>query len=161
MTIPHKPKIIAALLLSVFIMNALSYFFFIRIDNIVNVDLYNYGLMFNSSWADRYQFNAKIYLFSATFAAIFFASSIAFFLAYNRSSKNLWGIICSFLLVLGSVLSFLGAYFFYTLEFIVNHDLYFYGLRFDSGWFAEYSLYDKTAISLVILVPLQGWCRLR
>jgi len=157
MIISYKPKTIVAILLAVVIMTAFSYFFFTKIDNIVNVDLYNYGLTFNNSWADKYWLNAHIFVYSAISAIILFSVSIVFFLGYNKNKKIVLSSICSSLLVAGAGLSILSIYFFYKLDFIVNYDLYFYGLQLSSEWYANYSLYALLDVSLLVLSTIVGF----
>jgi hypothetical protein len=156
MIISYKPKTIIAILLAVVVMTVFSYFFFIQIDNIINVDLYNYGLTFSNSWADKYWFNARIFVYSVVSAIIMFGLSIIIFLGYNKHRKLVLSSISSSLLVVGSALSILSIYFFYKLDFIVNYDLYFYGLQLSSEWYVNYSLYALLDVSLIVLSTVVG-----
>ena len=157
MIIPYKPKTIVTILLAVVVMAAFSYFFFIQIDNIVNVDLYNYGLTFSNGWADKYWFNARMFVYSLISAVMLFSGSIAFFLGYNRSRKTFLSSACSWFLIIGSALSILSIYFFYKLDFIVNYDLYFYGLQLNSAWYVNYSLYALLSVSLIVINTIAGF----
>jgi hypothetical protein len=157
MIIPYRPKTIVTVLLAVVILAAFSYFFFIQIDNIVNVDLYNYGLTFSNGWADKYLFNARIFAYSSISSVMLFSGSIACFLGYNKSRKSLLSSACSWFLVIGSASSILSIYFFYKLDFIVNYDLYFYGLQLDSAWYVNYSLYALLSVSLIVINTIAGF----
>jgi len=52
--VSFKTGIILVLLLAGVVLNALSTFFFIRLDGVVHGDLYKYGLMFDPEWARHY-----------------------------------------------------------------------------------------------------------
>jgi hypothetical protein len=150
MIIPYKPKIILALLFAVLVMTAFSSFFFRQIDNIVNADLYNYGLIFDYGWADEYSANSNLYLYSQTLSLILFGNSIAFFFSHIRNRNAFSSVASSFLLFAGAGLSILSVYFSFRLDSIINHDLYSYGLIFNDQWYAAYLFNNRLMLFLSI-----------
>jgi hypothetical protein len=151
MIIPYKPKIVLASLFAVSIMIALSFLFFRRLDGIVNVDLYRYGLTFNYGWADQYWNSSNLYLYCQTLALILLGNSIAFFLSHIRNRNTFSSSASSLLLFAGSGLSFFSIYLLYRMDYIVNHDLYSYGLVFNVEWFADYLLNYRMMFLLALL----------
>jgi hypothetical protein len=150
MPISYKPKTILAMLPAAVIVSFFCYFFFYQIEQIIHMNLYDYGLMFSNVWANSYSFYASIYLISLTLAWILFGSSIILFLGYEVNKNNRWRYACISLLVGGAILSFLNYYIFYRIDYLVNHDLYLYGLTFNVDWYSNYSL------NLVLLCLLTG-----
>lgn len=148
--IPFKPKIILALLVAVVLMVVSSFFFFEKMESIVHGDLYYYGLIFSYEWVNSYWANSHMYMYSLELATILFGISIVFFLFHMRNRKDtLSSYICSLLLVVGAGMSFFSIYIFFRLNYIVNHDLYSYGLIFSDKWFADFSLYTEIMVSLI------------
>jgi len=156
MIIPYKPKIILALLIAVISMSAFSFFFFRRIDSVVHGDLYNYGLVFNYDWADKYWNNSNLYLYCQTLALILFGNSVALFLSHIRNQNTFSISASSWLLVAGAGLSIFSIYFLYRIDSIVNYDLYLYGLTFSAEWHAKYSLNIRLMFMLVGLASFSA-----
>jgi hypothetical protein len=148
MIIPYKPKLILALLFAVLVITAFSFFFFRGVDNIVNDDLYVYGLIFSYNWADPYWINSNLFFYCQTLALILFGNSIAFFFSYFRNRTTFSITISSLLLFVGSGFSLFSTYFLHNVDSIINSDLYSYGLTFNVGWFATYSLYYRIMLLL-------------
>lgn len=140
MAIQYKPKLIIALLAAAVIIPIFSYFVFYQIESIIHGDLYNYGLLFNNNWADKYSFYASLYMFTLFSTWAIFGSAIVSFLSYDIGKNNRWRSICISLLVLGVVLTIFNIYFSYRIDFLVNHELNLYGLRFSDNWYSNYSL---------------------
>jgi hypothetical protein len=147
--VPLKTKTILALLIAVAIMDAFSLFLFTRIDTIIHGDLYKYGLQFNYAWADQYWFSSYAFLGSLTIAIILIGISMASFLIHVRKHSTVSRIACYVLLIIGTGLTFLSVYFFYSIDYIVNHDLYLYGLQFSINWAANYWTYARLMLALI------------
>jgi hypothetical protein len=145
MAIPYKPQIIIAMLIVAVIVPFFSYLCFKQVENLINHDLYNYGLVFSNSWADLYSFYASLYTFSLLSLWFLLGGSIISFLAYDITKKNGARYVCVSFLVLGAVLNFFNIYIFYRLDSLVNSDLYLYGLRFSYDWYSNY---------MTILIPI-------
>jgi len=154
MIIPYKPKIVLALLFAVLIMTASSFFFLSRMDNIVNIDLYNYGLIFNSDWADQYWANSNLHLYCQALALILLGNSIAFFFNHIRNRNTFSSFASSLLLFAGAGLNLLSLYFIFRLDSIVNRDLYSYGLSFSDEWYADYLSNFRLMLLLAVFAGL-------
>lgn len=139
--IPFNPKIILMLSLAGIGMNAISTFFFIRLDHLVHVDLYNYGLHFNNEWAVQYWTYSKLTLGCLAVAMSATCISIAFVLIHMRTGSTRSGFISYLLLTLGIATTGFSALFFNRLDLIVNVNLYNYGLQFSHEWATQYWTY--------------------
>jgi hypothetical protein len=148
--IRFRPKALLALLIMVFTLVIFSFFFYEKIENIVHAELYSYGLIFSYEWVNPYWATSHMFLYFSWFATISYGISIVFFLIYLRNQKAaISSYICSLLLVVGAGLSFFSIYFFIRLNYIVNHDLYFYGLISSDEWLSGYSLYAGLLFSFI------------
>jgi hypothetical protein len=147
--VPFKPKTILALLLTVAIMDALSMLFFYRIDAIVNGDLYRYGLQFNYAWAGQYWSYSQPFLSSLGIAIILTGISIASFSFYVRKHNNASIVACSVLLIAGTGLALFSVYLFYGIDYIVNNELYLFGLQFSYEWTSNYWTYARLMLALI------------
>jgi len=154
MIIPFKPKIVLTSLFAVLALAALSIFFLRRIDNLVNIDLYHYGLTFDYSWADQYWANTNLFLYCQTLALILFGNSIAFFFSYTRNRNSFSSTASSLLLCAGAGLDIVSIFFIFRLASIVNKDLYLYGLTFSDEWYTAYSLNYSLSLLLVVFAGL-------
>lgn len=133
-----KTKIALALLLAAIVTNAFSLFFFIRIDNIVHGDLYKYGLQFNYEWAGRYWTCSQLLVNSLIISIILIIMAIASLLIHVRTRNAASRFLCCLLLIAGTTLAVFSAYLFNSLDYIIHHDLYQYGLQFSSEWAIKY-----------------------
>lgn len=143
-------EIILFLFLAEIVMTALSAFFFTRLDQVVHGDLYKYGLQFNYEWAWQYWANSRLIMSSLLTAIAVNGFLFVFFLVPLRSreiAKKKF--VSCLLLVVGIAATALSAYFFNKLDYIVNHDLYMYGLRFSYEWAAQYWAYVKLMLILL------------
>ena len=139
-----RPKAILALLVAVLILASASYFLFTKLTQIVHGDLYNYGLVYDSEWAILYWNNSnpfQITLF-LTMAATSFA--LLSLIVYAKKQINLAKTACNLLLLTSLAASISSIYFFSRMDYIVNHDLYSYGLRFDIQWASNYWTYSTS-----------------
>ena len=130
-------------------MLAFSYLFFNQMESIVHSDLYSYGLISNYEWVDSYWANSHSYLYSIELAILLFGIAIAFFLLHMKKRNTFSSHLCSLILVVGAGLNIFSIYLFSRLDYIVNHDLYFYGLIFSDKWFTAYSLYSRIMVLLI------------
>jgi hypothetical protein len=147
--VPLKTKTILALLIAVAIMDAFSLFLFTRIDTIVHVDLYKYGLQFNYAWADQYWSSFYLFLGSLTIAMVLIGISLASLFFYVRKHNTVARIACQMLLLVGAGLTLLSVFFFYRIDYIVNNDLYLYGLQFSYNWAGTYWTYTRLMLALI------------
>ena len=147
--IPFKPKIILMLSLAGIGMNAISAFFFIRLDHLVHVDLYNYGLHFNNEWAVQYWTYSKLTLGCLAVAMSATGISIVSILIHTRTRSISSRLISYLLLALGIAMAGFSAFFFNRLNCIVNGDLYNYGLQFSYEWSMQYWTYASIIFGLL------------
>ena len=140
------------LLLSIaFILSLASLLLYVRIDNIVNVDLYSYGLQFSSEWASAYRF--LIHLFWASLGValatiiVTFAASYVFKIRKSLISK--WICILFPLLVAG--LTVFAISLIMDVDWLVNRTMYQYGLQMDSAWATNYWAITRTSIALMAI----------
>ena len=148
-SIPFKPKIILVLSLAGIGMNAISAFFFIRLDHLVHVDLYNYGLHFNNEWAVQYWTYSKLMMISLAVAMSATGISIVSILIHKRTRSASSRFASYLLLALGIATTGFSAFFFNRLNFIVNGDLYRYGLQFSYEWSTQYWTYASVIFGLL------------
>jgi hypothetical protein len=141
-------SILVVLLSAGIVMTALSSFFFTRLDQLVNGDLYNYGLQFNYAWAGQYWTYSRLItdLLLITIAV----TSFLFVLTTvgNRDIVETKIVGCA-LVIIAIVATVLSGSFFYRLDYVVNHDLYMYGLQFSFGWVNQYWLYARLILALL------------
>jgi hypothetical protein len=134
----NKPIVIPLIILT--ILNALSVFLFVSMNRIVNVDLYHYGLVYDSEWSTPYQLYSQLTL-SLLVAAIALAMiAIGLIQRYRtRESSGSRAIIYSSIvfLILATILSLL---FLTQSNDVVNTTLYSYGLRHSNEWASYYQL---------------------
>ena len=149
--IPRRSKIILVLFMAIISMTVFSFYFMEQTDSIVHGDLYDYGLVFSNEWADKYWNNLNLYLYCQTLALIFFGTATALFLNHTRNQSTFSITASSLLLLGGAGLSIFALYPVYRINYIVNHDLYSYGLTFSDEWFVPYSLNYGMFLTLTAL----------
>jgi hypothetical protein len=144
-----KPKVILALLIVLLVANAFSLFLITHIDTIVNGDLYSYGLQFSYGWAGEYWANLQILIVSLSVGMILASISFISFLTYARNRNSVSALLCFFFLVTTTGLLILSVFLFNSLDYIVNNNLYLYGLRFSIIWASTYWNYARSLLALI------------
>ena len=148
-----RSNIIPALTLLAAVMIGFSALLFSRLDQVVNGDLYRYGLQSDPSWTGRYWANSfplaacLIVAITATSISVLFMLSEAL----TRETDAARFINCLLLLV-GISSSGLSAVFLDQIDYLVNHDLYRYGLSYSYGWYTPYWTYAKSFLGLIGVV---------
>jgi hypothetical protein len=135
-----KNKPIVILLIMITILNALSALLFLFMNRIVNVDLYNYGLVYNSEWSTPYQLYSQLTLslLLASVALAMFSIGLVHRYRARQSSGSRAIIYSSYaFLILATILSLL---FLTRSNDIVNTTLYSYGLRHSNEWALYYQM---------------------
>jgi hypothetical protein len=151
-TIPFRPKTTLILLLTAIVVNACSIFIlFPRIDNLVHVDLYNYGLQFNPAWANLMWSNTYLFLTCLEIAIIIITLSAILGVAYARKHGAILKVVSTLLITAGVGINIFSLYPFYWLDQVVNNDLYFFGLNFNTEWYTSYKLYYDQSVVFVLL----------
>jgi hypothetical protein len=149
MRISFKSKTISTLLLAAIAMNVISAFFFIRLDRVVHVDLYNYGLRFSEEWSAQYWTYSRLTLSCLAVTMLVTGISIVFILIHARTRGASSRSISYLLLALGIAATGFSAFFLNRLNYIVHSELYRYGLRFSEEWAMPYWRYANTILSLL------------
>jgi len=144
-----RSEVILVLLLAVIMINALSAFFFTFLDHVVHGDLYRYGLQFNYEWAGQYWAYSSLMISFLAIAMLVTGISMAFILIYTRTRGTGSRFVSCLLLIMGIVMSGISAFFFNRLDYIVNNDLYKYGLQFSYEWAVQYWAYAKLMLGLL------------
>lgn len=147
--VPFKPKIILGLALAAIGMNAISAFFFTRLDHVVHVDLYNYGLQFNYEWAVQYWTYCKLTISFIAIAMLVTGTSIIPILIHARTRSASSRFASYLLLALGIAMTGFSTFFFNRSNHIVHIDLYRYGLQFSYEWAMQYWTYTNIIFSLL------------
>jgi hypothetical protein len=146
--VSFKTGIILVLLLAGVVLNALSIFFFIRLDRVVHGDLYRYGLKFDPEWAIQYWTYSRLMMSFLAVGMLVTGISVAFILFRART----WSThprLFSLLLIVSILMTSFSALFFNRLDDIVHSDLYDYGLRFDTVWAMPYWDFSYLILSLM------------
>jgi len=109
--------------------NIISMLLFIRINSIVNVDLYNYGLQFSYDWAVPYWTYTRLMLGSIglAFAPTLISLTLIFSSAYAFVKIDSIKIVCITMLSVGAILLALSTNFSSTIFAFVGLSLVFWG----------------------------------
>lgn len=151
-SIPFRPKITLALLLSVIVVNVFSIIIlFPRIETLVHGDLYEYGLQFSLEWADPIWDSSNLFLNCLRIAIIIMSLSAISVVVYARKHDAISKAVSTLLMTAGAGINIFSLYPFYRLDQFVNNDLYFFGLNFSEEWYASYKLYSLQSAVLVLL----------
>ena len=144
-----KTGITLVLLLAGVVMNALSIFFFVRLDRVVHGDLYEYDLRFDLGWATEYWVYLRLMLSFLAVAMLVTGISVAFILFHARTWSTHPRLFVCLLPIVGIVMTGFSMFFFNRLDHIVHSDLYNYGLRFDTEWAEPYWNFSYLILSLM------------
>jgi hypothetical protein len=146
--IHFNPRTILRLLFAVIAVNALSLFLLTRIDNLVHSGLYKYGLNFNPEWATQYWIHMRLLINAMAISTVLILMAVATFLIYIRKHRISSRYLCLILLTGAATLTVFSAYLFNRLDYVINHDLYQYGLHFSYEWAINYWIYCGLILGL-------------
>ena len=141
-------KSILALLLAASFLVTAALFVYTQMDNLVNVDLYRYGLQFNELWASDYWYSYSFFLSSIECSLLLVAATFVVTYAHSRGKSALsrWTWIFLPIAAVGFVL--LSNYFVLRIDSIVNITLYKHGLQLESSWINNYYGITRTTLTL-------------
>jgi len=128
---------------------SICYYLLQFIDLIVHGDLYDYGLVFSYEWANQYwNLTASI---RSSLNIMFFLLGISLILAVANfySFKKVLKITSCTFFIIGLVPVSYSIFLISKLDFIVNSDLYNFGLQFASQWAEQYWVYVGLLYSLL------------
>ena len=119
------------------------------LDSIVHGDLYGYGLVFSYEWANQY-WNITALMRSSLSVALLLLGVSAIFTLINFYSykKGLKIVNCIFFIVAIILVSY-SVFLLSELDYIVNYDLYYFGLQFSYQWAEKYWTYIALGYSLL------------
>jgi len=151
-SISFRPKITLALQLSVIVINLFSIFvLFPRIENMVHGELYEYGLQFSEEWASPIWSNSHLFSNCLAIAMVLMVLSAISMAVYAQRHDPFSKAFSALLLTAGAGANIFSLYPLYSLDQIVNNELYFFGLRFSEEWHSGYMLYLFQSVFLVLL----------
>ena len=144
-------KNILFLLLLAIVLNIIGFLLILRIDSFIHVDLYNYGLIFDTEWAKNYWFFKDLLL---TFLSGSIIISILSLIPHydhdtQPTSFSKWAGIL--LPLTGIVYETLSIIFLTQLDQIIQNDLYQFGILSNFDWSAEYSNLYLAALTVMII----------
>jgi exosortase len=140
------------LLLTGILINTITLFFLKLLDQVVHNELYRYGLQFSYEWAGQYWIYSNLMTDLLAVAITVTSISMAFTLVRARTHKIDSARTLKFpsvLLVIGIVTASFCAFFFNRLDYIVQNDLYKYGLQFSYEWAGQYWIYTRFILALL------------
>jgi len=121
---------------------------YMQIDNIVNVDLYRYGLQFNAYWIAEYWISYRIATISLLCAPISMALSLIPYHVFSRENTvaSRWSCII-FPLISSSFLA-ISLYYIMQIDHILNVTLYQYGLQLSQEWTSKYLFITRSTLAM-------------
>ena len=138
-----NPKATIVMLTIAIALVALSIVLFRQIDLLVHGELYQYGLQFSDKWAIAY-WNASNAYHNALFITMASIGLAIAFLAFAKEKINMARNASYLLLTTATVGNFVAIYFFTRIDYIINNNLYSYGLEFNNNWASVYWNYSAT-----------------
>ena len=145
--VTSSPKIVLVLLFSVVGLEVAALLISLRLDSIVHVDLYRYGLIFNSAWAVDYWASYRNFMGCLICSIMFAVVTVVPLYLYrgDRSVLSRWSLILY--PIIPASLALVSLYFFYHIDSIVHVTLYQYGLQFSQEWAESYwSIFRATLV---------------
>ena len=141
----------------------ICYYLLQFVDLIVHGDLYGYGLVFSYDWANQYWNITASMRISLTIAFFLLGISLMLTIVNFRSFKNILKITNCTIFIIGIAIVSYIAFLLSRLDFIVNNDLYFFGLQFSSQWAEKYwsyigLLYFLIGLSIVAILICFIFC---
>lgn len=120
---------------------------YLQVDNIINVDLYNYGLQLNLSWILEYWSNYRIVLACLICAPIAMALSLMPYYVYSRENTSKWTNTLLPLISAGFLVT--SIYYILQIDNTVNITQYQYGLQLSQEWASKYWLVTRTTLAMI------------
>lgn len=138
-------------LLVIFILSSTAFLIVLRIDLIVHVDLYDYGLQFNTLWANEYwQIKNMLLVFIAGTATLAVLSMIPHF-DYSKQPTNTSKWTGTLLPVIAIIYMIFSISSFFRIDDIIQNMLPQYNLIISYVWTADYWNLHSIALTLMIV----------
>ena len=122
---------------------------YLKLDSLVNVDLYSYGLQFSSAWAEEYWNSYRRALYSLLFSIFLVGGSLIVYDDYGREGDSFSRWIGVLLGMSPVVLGLVSLYYILQVDAVVNGTLYQYGLQFSPEWAEAYWAIMRSVLMLV------------
>ncbi len=142
---------------------SVCYYLLQFVDLVVHGDLYGYGLVFSYEWANQYWNITALIRSSLNVVLFILGISLILTITNFRVFKKILKITSCVLFIVGTAFVSYSIFLLSQLDFIVNHDLYTFGLTFsyqwaDKYWFYLGLLYILFLLSLVFLLICFIFC---
>jgi hypothetical protein len=129
---------------------------YMQIDNIVNVDLYQYGLQFTAGWIAEYWISYRIAIICLFCAPVSMALSLIPYHVFSKenTAASRWSCILFPLFSAGFLA--VSLYFIMQIDQIVNVTLYQYGLQLSQEWASEYLFITRSTLAMTetsLIIP--------
>jgi hypothetical protein len=152
-----SPKTVLALLYLVVALEIAALQVYMQIDNIVNVDLYRYGLQFTAVWAVEYWLSYRIVLACLVGATVMMGVTFIVYYVFSRQNTNAlrWG--CILFPLISASFAAVSLYFIMQIDSIVNVTLYQCGLQLSQEWAAKYWIITRSTLVMVetsVIAPI-------
>jgi hypothetical protein len=133
-----RQKLTILLLMFVAIIDTFTLALFKQVDSIVNVDLYKFGLQYSLNWAKNYSSIVTSFELVILISISLIPLVVGSFVIKREKNKTFISIFGSAVLFIQIVLNIFSSYIFTRLDYLINHDLYNFGLRFNNTWASVY-----------------------
>jgi hypothetical protein len=139
------------ILLVIFILSSIAFLIVLRIDLLVHVDLYDYGLQFNTLWANEYwQIKNMLLVFIAGAATLSVLSMIPHF-DYSKQPTKISKWTGTLLPIIAIIYMIFSISSFLRIDDIIQNVLPQYNLIINYVWTAEYWNLNSIALTLMIV----------
>ena len=144
-------KIFFILLAFLIVVDIISAYLLFNIDQIVNGDLYHFGLNFDINWANKYWPNMETALLTSWISLLLsgFLIGLLYFRDLKSSKKVL--VISSILLLSITFVTVISIFSMTVLDKLVSVDLELYGVQYDFQWTHNYYLVSRLFLGLKIV----------
>jgi len=144
-------SMVLTLLSVVFVLSVISLLLYVQIDNIVNVDLYSYGLQLNYTWFSEYRLLIQVFWASLGAAIIMVVATFATNYDFTRGRRVFSRLLCTLLPLAVAGLMVFAISLILRMDVLINSTLYQYGLQLDSAWVVNYWIITKVTIALMAI----------
>jgi hypothetical protein len=143
------PKLILALVYIVVALQVAALEIYMQIDNVVNVELYSYGLQFSAIWAGDYWLNFRMVIGFLSFAFVIMGLALVPYYLYSRHDTLALRRVCVLFPLISAGLVAISLYFIIQIDYIVNYTLYNCGLQLSQVWAEKYLLITRSSLAML------------
>jgi hypothetical protein len=137
------------LLCVVFLFNSASLLLYLQVDNIVHIDLYDYGLQFSLNWGFAYWNQLRMFRIFMVMSIALLLSTIITLYAYGKFGNAFSRRLCILLPLVAANLIAISTVTVLNIDRIVNNMLYQYGLQLNGAWLFNY--WTVTRVPLILM----------